>query len=126
MKTLFASILVGALCATPALADPGRGPGHGKGHGHHAHHGAHCPPGLAKKNPSCTPPGHARKKAHHLHRVGDTLRGGDYILVRDPGRYALDARPDWRYYRDNDRIYRVDSDTRKILAVLNLIDAFTN
>ena len=29
-------------------------------------------------------------------------------------------------YRDDDRIYRVDSNTRKILAVINLIDAFSN
>lgn len=128
MKTLFASIsaaiLVGALCASPALADPGRG--HGKGHGPQAHHAADCPPGLARKNPPCVPPGQARKEARHGHRVGETLRVGDYILVRDPRRHDLETRPGWRYYRDEDRIYRVDSDTRRILAVLNLIDAFTN
>ncbi|MFO1163720.1 MAG: hypothetical protein U1E55_00705 [Paracoccus sp. (in: a-proteobacteria)] len=80
-----------------------------------------CPPGLAKKHNGCQPPGHARKH----YRRGDVLYG-DYYRVRDYDRYRLERRDNWDYYRDDDRIYRVDSNTRKILAVINLIDAFSN
>ena len=80
-----------------------------------------CPPGLAKKHNGCQPPGQARKH----YRRGDTLRG-DYYRIRDYDRYDLERRRGWDYYRDDDRIYRVDSNTRKILAVINLIDAFSN
>lgn len=80
-----------------------------------------CPPGLAKKHNGCMPPGHARKYYHR----GDVLRG-DYYRIRDYDRYDLERRSGWDYYRDDDRIYRVDSGTRKILAVINLIDAFSN
>lgn len=135
-----AGLVLATLGAAPAMADPGNGKGHGNGNGkkharyghdqgkHGDYHGrsnyvADCPPGLAKKNPPCIPPGQARKYGN---RVGDTLRVGDYIVIRDPHRYDLEQRRGWDYYRDDDRIYRVDSGTRKVLAVMNLIDAFTN
>ncbi|WP_374632960.1 hypothetical protein [Paracoccus sp. (in: a-proteobacteria)] len=82
---------------------------------------SYCPPGLAKRHNGCQPPGQARKH----YRRGDTLRG-DYYRIRDYDRYDLERRRGWDYYRDDDRIYRVDSNTRKILAVINLIDAFSN
>lgn len=133
MKVSFAStaaaVLIAALCAGPASADPGRGggQGNGKGHGAEARQVVGCPPGLAKKNPPCVPPGQARKQeVRYGTRVGDVLRVGDYIVISDPRRYDLDPRSGWQYYRDDNRIYRVDSDTRRVLAVLNLIDAFTN
>lgn len=88
---------------------------------------AGCPPGLAKKNPPCVPPGQVHKaEKHYGNRVGDILRIGDYVLIRDPRRYNLAPQQDWRYYRDDNRIYRIDSNTRKVLAVLNLIDALAN
>ena len=83
--------------------------------------GKGCPPGLAKKHNGCQPPGHARKH----YRRGDVLYG-DYYRVRDYDRYRLERRDNWDYYRDDDRIYRVDRNTRRILAVINLIDAFSN
>ncbi|MCF3974714.1 hypothetical protein [Paracoccus salsus] len=129
------------LAASPALADPGKGrgqaghsrlqvedPGH-NGRGKQPSRAsvvANCPPGLAKKNPPCVPPGQARKQAYYGNRVGDILRIGDYAIIRDPRRYDLRNRDGWNYYRDEDRIYRVDSSTQRILAVLNLIDAFSN
>ncbi|WP_234450901.1 hypothetical protein [Paracoccus sp. MC1862] len=115
-----------ALIATPAMSDPGHGKGNG-GRGEHARAAHHCPPGLAKKSRPCVPPGAARKddKRYYPH-VGDVLRVGDYVVVRDPRRLNLAIRDDWRYYRDGDRAYRVDRDTRKVLAVIELIDAFTN
>lgn len=128
MKTkLMALILAGATAAAlPAAADPGRGKGKDKGPRHQVAQ-AHCPPGLAKKDPPCVPPGHARQaERDHGTRVGDRLRVGDYILIRDPARYRLEARDGWRYYQDGNRAYRVDPETRRILAVVELIDAFTN
>jgi hypothetical protein len=73
------------------------------------------------------PPGQARKSYDHYgSRIGDVLRIGDYVVIRDPRRLNLEPRDDWRYYREGNRAYRVDRDTRKILSVINLIDAFTN
>lgn len=113
-----------SIAAAPAMAGPGKGNGKGPHHAHLAQAG-HCPPGLAKKNPPCIPPGQARQGASGP-RVGDVLRVGDYILIRDPARYDLRTSPDWRYYRDGDRAYRIDPQTRRVLAVVELIDAFVN
>lgn len=128
-----AGLIFATLAGAPAVADPGHGKGHGKAHARHAErhehrdrHDAHCPPGLAKKGPRCIPPGHARKHDHHRHHVGDVLRRGDYAIIRDPRRYDLEDRRGWDYYRDDNSIYRVDSNTQKILAVINLINAFSN
>lgn len=142
---IFATAIASFAVTVPALAEPGRGNGNGNGNGHGAKGQAHkerqvrehqvprtgyvadCPPGLAKKNPPCVPPGQARtQQVRYGNRVGDILRVGDYAVIRDPRRYDLETRRGWDYYRDNDRVYRVDSSTRKVLAVLNLIDAFTN
>lgn len=138
-RLIAAGVALAALGAEPVIADPGNGNGHGNKHGKpqaranfdNGKHGddrrrsyyADCPPGLAKKQPSCVPPGQAKKYGN---RVGDVLRVGDYIVVRDPSRYDLERRRGWDYYRDDNRIYRVDSGTRKVLAVMNLIDAFAN
>lgn len=122
---LGASALLVALVATPVLADNGRGNNNHDRRGH----ASSCPPGLAKKSPACIPPGQVNRHGDGIRYgrgVGDILRVGDYTIIRDLDRYGLQRRDDWRYYRDNDRIYRVDSDTRKVLAVLNLIDAFSN
>lgn len=123
---LTVAAVVVALVATPALSDPGRG--HGKARGPHVSHAAqHCPPGLAKKNPPCVPPGQARKSdGRYYPRVGDVLRVGDFVVIRDPRRLNLEPRDGWRYYREGNRAYRVDSETRKVLAVIELINAFTN
>ena len=121
------AIAATSVAAMPALADPGHSKGKARGN-HHRGFAGHCPPGLAKKNPPCVPPGQARKSYDHHYgsRIGDILRIGDYVVIRDPRRLNLEPRADWRYYRDGDRAYRVDRDTRKILSVINLIDVFTN
>lgn len=137
MKPLFASpaaaLVIAALSIAPALAEPGKNNGNGNGHGNKKNHGGEarqvlaCPPGLAKKDPACVPPGLAKKGAvRHGTRVGDVLRVGDHVIVSDPRRYDLEPRAGWDYYRDDNTIYRVDSGTRRVLAVLNLVDAFSN
>lgn len=118
-----AAVALACISATPALAD--KGGRHGNGHGN-SHAAAGCPPGLAKKSPACVPPGQARDHDRYGRNVGDRLRWEDYPRITDLGRYRLEGRDGWRYYRDGDRVFRVDSDTRRILAVMELIDAFSN
>ena len=108
---------------------------------------ANCPPGLAKKAVPCVPPGQAKKAPvvierhdrdhdgrrpvydsrdydrHYDYRVGDVVHG-DYIVIREPSRYGLD--PNGTYYRMGEGVYQVDSDTRKVLAVIGLASAFLN
>lgn len=133
-QMLGATTLLLAVAATPVMADNGRG---NKNHHGERGHASHCPPGLAKKSPACVPPGQAR---HHRNRdndrdrdhvrygngIGEVLRVGDYTIIRDTDRYGFEDRDNWRYYRDGDRAYRVDTNTNKVLAVLNLIQAFSN
>ncbi|WP_353472175.1 excinuclease ABC subunit A [Salipiger sp. H15] len=100
-----------------------------------------CPPGLAKKNEACMPPGQYKKlpqarhdrdydRDHdrdrhrdrdrdeiHVHRYdrGERIRD-NYIVIRDPGRYRLDPRR--TYYNVDDYVYRVDPDTGAVLDII--------
>lgn len=78
-----------------------------------------CPPGLAKKSPACVPPGLAKNR----YRVGDRI-SGDYIVIRDPGRWGLD--PDETYYRVGDQVLRVDRDTKRVLDLIGAAAAILN
>ncbi|WP_216665328.1 hypothetical protein [Pseudoruegeria sp. HB172150] len=128
----------------------------GKGHGKSAHAGkpghggnivvqANCPPGLAKKNPPCVPPGLARTPApdrRHddggyaegyrdglndgsvvIYQPGDVIQR-DYIVVENPTRFGLN--PYDRYYRVGDRFYMVDEDTREVLAFVGALNDLLN
>lgn len=115
----FGMAILATALSTAAMAEPK--------HGHRndrTHAADHCPPGLAKKTPRCVPPGQA--KHQDSLRRGDRFDSGHYAVINNPLRYGLDRRPGWEYYRDGDRAYRVDRETRQVLAVINLIDAFTN
>ncbi len=70
-----------------------------------------CPPGLARKSPSCVPPGQA-KKYNAPYRIGDRILDG-YVIVERPGRYGLDPRQ--TYFRVGDNIFRVNRETREVL-----------
>ena len=128
-------LVITALAATLALpiaaqAKNDHGP-KGNAHGQHA---SACPPGLAKKDPACVPPGLAKKAYrdsddHHAHvRVGEVLDpayiGSRYIVVTDPDRYGLDPR--YSYYRIDDNLYRVNQDTREVLALIGAVSAILN
>ena len=84
--------------------------------------GALCPPGLAKKTPTCMPPGQAKRIFREGQRVPTNYRyytpyDDIPIVLRD--RYDLDD--DYRYiYRDN-VIYRVDPTTNLITSIINAI-----
>ena len=74
----------------------------------------HCPPGLAKKNPACVPPGLAKQS----YNVGERMTG-DYILLANPQDYGM---PDGTYYANDGYLYRVDPDTLEVLAIMGLVD----
>jgi hypothetical protein len=105
----------------------------------------HCPPGLARKDPPCVPPGQARGGERDRDRdrgggysegyrdgyadgyrvaVGDLLEG-DYRLIRNPPLFGLPAYgPEaWRYYLVRDLVVRADPETRRVLAIVGLVDA---
>ncbi|WP_225027123.1 hypothetical protein [Xinfangfangia pollutisoli] len=127
MKRIFLlSALALSLATAPALADGKKGKGHHK-HGH-AQAVQFCPPGLAKKNPPCVPPGQARKHVdpdphYHVYRVGDYIQR-DYVVVRDPAPYGLDPRG--TYWRVGDNLFRVDGQSGQVLATLGLVSALLN
>ncbi|MCK8464424.1 hypothetical protein MUY35_11220 [Aliiroseovarius sp. S1339] len=113
-KTTLALVLV-PLMATASFA--GNGKGHGQGKGYAKNMGATakgCPPGLAKKNPPCIPPGHAKPT------VGDYIDDYTYRRFTDYDRYRLD--PNYRYYRVGEMIYRADPTTFRVLEVIGLMD----
>jgi hypothetical protein len=123
MKQIF--IIAGATAfvfTAPALAKPGNG--HGNGHGNAHAYGLEgpvgygvggCPPGLAKKNPQCVPPGQAKK----LYGVGQRLPlgfGTPYAYNQIPydlrSQYGLP--PYGSYYYGDGYLYRVDPRTMLI------------
>ena len=129
MKQLI--ILAGAAAfaaAGPALAKPGNG--HGNGNGHANHHDGYnrvgygvggCPPGLAKKNNGCLPPGQARKLARG--QRWDSGYGSSYAYNRIPydvrRRYDLSSRD--RYYYQNGNLYAVDPRTMLVQQVVSAL-----
>lgn len=92
---------------------------------------ADCPPGLAKKDPPCIPPGQAKKYRHG----DDGWRERDrwvgrriddrYDRLRDPDRYRLDPRGT-HLVRNDGWVVRVDPETRKVLNLIGAIDALAN
>ncbi|WP_417741108.1 excinuclease ABC subunit A [Salipiger sp.] len=88
-----------------------------------------CPPGLAKKQNGCNPPGHVKGYTdrddddyRYRYRTGDRI-DGDVIILRNPDRYGL---PNGTYYRNDDVVYRVDPETRKVLNVIGAIAALAD
>lgn len=115
-------LLSAALLTIPMLSEAKSTNGHGnwKAQGASGEVAA-CPPGLAKKTPACVPPGLA-KKGHP--QVGDRLIDGAYVVIRDPARYGLD--PHGTYYRGDGYVYRVDEETREVLALIGAVAAILN
>jgi Ni/Co efflux regulator RcnB len=135
-KTLVAALLA-AMAVTPAFADKG-----GKGHGKHhdddrdrdriAHVERHhhrddrvvlvdqgprgCPPGLAKKNNGCLPPGQAKKGAI----VGHALPPGAVFVVPQPVLATLPPPPrGYRYAVINNQVVLVSGSNIVVDIVLH-------
>jgi hypothetical protein len=94
----------------------------------HANHGAkghvagHCPPGLAKKNPACMPPGQYKKLFEVGQRVPlgyNGLLGYNAVPHDLRSRYQLD--PYGRYIYDNNYLYRVDPTTMVVREILRAV-----
>ena len=125
MKHLLILAGAAALATTaPAFAKPDHAKGH-KGHhakGHVGYGMGGCPPGLAKKNNGCLPPGQAKK----LYNIGQRWPGNygqawNYNQIpydlRD--RYGFDD--DYRYYYGDGYLYQVDPATMLISQVVSAI-----
>lgn len=107
--------------AAPAAAKPGMGHGNPHAYGYGNAYGVNgpvgygvggCPPGLAKKNPPCVPPGQAKK----LFGVGQRFVPGvvnpyAYNRIPDDLRSQYGLNPYNRYYYGNGYLYGVDPRT---------------
>jgi opacity protein-like surface antigen len=141
-KILLAAGAAALAFAAPASADPGKGKGHGnqarhgqtvsKGHGKHGkifqgHVAANfwgnrsCPPGLAKKDNGCLPPGIAKQRFN----LGDRWNGNyglwnyNQVPLDWRSQYGLD--PANRYYYRDGYLYSVDPRTRLVESVIQAL-----
>ena len=125
MKHLLILAGAAALATTaPAFAKPDHAKGH-KGHhakGHVGYGMGGCPPGLAKKNNGCLPPGQAKK----LYNIGQRWPGNygqawnyNQIPYDLRSRYGFDD--DYRYYYGDGYLYQVDPATMLISQVVSAI-----
>ena len=81
-----------------------------------------CPPGLAKKNNGCLPPGQAKKLYERGHRFDRGFSGyTDYERIPYDLRRRYDLDPRDRYVYDDNYIYRVDPTTLIVREVLDAI-----
>ena len=130
MKTLILLAGVAALAsAGPAFAKPNHSK-HANKHQHVNVLGAQgygiggCPPGLAKKNAECMPPGQHKKLFNVGQRVPRGFNGllGYNALPYDlRNRYGAGLDPYSRYIYRDDYLYRVDPRTMVVNEVLRAI-----
>lgn len=81
-----------------------------------------CPPGLAKKNNGCMPPGQAKK----LYNVGQRFPTGyghlwNYNQIPNDLRRRYGFDPNQRYYYGDGYLYRVDPRTMLIAQVVSAL-----
>ena len=85
----------------------------------------HCPPGLAKKEVPCVPPGQAKKGLdQHEWRRGDRV-DVDYVLIprAEWERLALRDHDDGStYLRVENQVLRVMRDTLVVLEAIRILD----
>ena len=125
------AIVAGALALAvtgPAVAKPDHAKGH-QGHGNkHSQHqvmgwgDGGCPPGLAKKNSGCLPPGQAKKR----YNVGQRWAGNygyqwNYNQVPYEWRNQYDLDPYNRYYYGDGYLYSVDPKTMLVESVIRAL-----
>jgi hypothetical protein len=146
-KLLLAAGAASLAIAAPAAADPGKNKGQGNQgkHGQTMHQGQgkhqakhskqvyqgratanywgnrSCPPGLAKKNNGCLPPGIAKRSLN----VGDRWNGNygqwSYNQVPRDWRNQFNLDSDNRYYYRNGYLYSVDPKTRLVESVIQAL-----
>jgi hypothetical protein len=122
MKQILLIAGVAALASTaPAIAKPDHAKGHGA-HGYVGYGAGGCPPGLAKKNNGCMPPGQAKK----LYNVGQRFPLGygnawNYNQIPYDLRSQYGFQPGSNYYYGDGYLYRVDPATMLISQVVSAI-----
>ena len=123
-KILILAGLAAFAASAPAYAKPDKAKSHHKhsvkGHGGYGVGG--CPPGLAKKNNGCLPPGQAKK----LYNIGQRFpRNYGYAWNYNQIPYDLrdryDFDDDYRYYYGDGYLYQVDPATMLISQVVSAI-----
>ncbi len=122
MKHLLILAGVVALASTaPAYAKPDHAKGN-KDHGYGYAYGGGCPPGLAKKNNGCLPPGQAKKLYHTgQHWPGNYGYAWNYNQIPYDMRSRYHFDPDDRYYYGDGYVYQVDPATMLISQVVSAI-----
>ena len=124
-QVLIVAGVVALATASPTLAKPGHGNAHGNDHGVTGPIGygaGGCPPGLAKKDPPCIPPGQAKKLydvGHHFPQSYNQWTPYNQIPYDLRQQYRLD--PYGHYIYDQNYIYQVDPTTMIVSQVLNAI-----
>ena len=99
---------------------------HAIGRGHYSH-GKFCPPGLAKKGPSCIPPGHRKHHKHNKHWVRGDHIPHDVVYHRVYyDEYRL-PRPQSGYFYASigGDIYLLAEATKRVIEAINLVDTAT-
>ena len=138
MRMLLLAGAAAMLAVTPAAAQPG------KGHGNHGAHaksmkskamksqhsakgrygawGNSCPPGLAKKNNGCNPPGQMKKRFDIGQRwTGTSGYRWNYSQVPLTWREQYDLDQANRYYYRDGYLYSVDPQTRLVEQVIRAL-----
>lgn len=89
-----------------------------------------CPPGLAKKDPACVPPGQVGKSwtADRLYIEGDRLRG-DYVLIPEDQWDDLSLTPirdDTVYVVIGNQIVRVKESNLIVIEPVRILENVLN
>jgi hypothetical protein len=111
--------------AGPAYAKPDHAKGKGNPHAQHRSTGhgiGGCPPGLAKKNNGCLPPGQAKK----LYNIGQRFPSSygynwNYNQIPYDLRQQYGFNPGYNYYYGDGYLYRVDPKTMLIQQVVSAL-----
>jgi hypothetical protein len=86
-----------------------------------------CPPGLAKKDPPCVPPGQVGRGNNDHDNGHGAADLDDLFFLDDYRRYSLPALPfGQRYAVVGDRIVVIDSESYEILQMIRLFTALAD
>jgi len=81
-----------------------------------------CPPGLAKKNNGCVPPGQLKREFREGQRVNSNYRyWTPYGSIPVDLRTRYDLSDDYRYIYRNNYIYAVDPRTDVVTRIISLL-----
>jgi hypothetical protein len=111
---LAAAIAAVTLTSAPVLADSVKG----------------CPPGLAKKDPACVPPGQVGKSwtPDRIYVEGDRIRG-DYVLISEDDWDDLSLSPiddDTVYVVIDNQIVRVKESNLVVIEPIRILENVLN